>query len=253
MTGDSNIETVRRDLEAEASMHGLKSVLGVAPFREVHEGLLPVQRTKLREIAGERFDSFMEVGSFISIAFAYPEEAIDAIAVEIGGGFDLDTWKFYSDWYDRLNQALNETSSAMAERIGGIPIPATTTGIATKIEHVENYYPIVVSHRVAAELSGVGWRGKNELIVNPKYSCAIRLASIITEMPLERTEPLQDGCEDCTACLDACPFLANKDRLENYREQCRRYIVSLGLEHEVCGKCIKACYRESVHGDTFRL
>lgn len=253
MTGDSNIETVRRDLEAEASMHGLKSVLGVAPFREVHEGLLPVQRTKLREIAGERFDSFMEVGSFISIAFAYPEEAIDAIAVEIGGGFDLDTWGFYSDWYDRLNQALNETSSSMAERIGGISIPATTTGIATKIEHVENYYPLVVSHRVAAELSGVGWRGKNELIVNPKYSCAIRLASIITEMPLERTEPLQDGCEDCTACLDACPFLANKDRLENYREQCRRYIVSLGLEHEVCGKCIKACYRGSVHRDAFRL
>jgi epoxyqueuosine reductase QueG len=98
----------------------------------------------------------------------------------------------------------------MAERIGGIPIPATTTGIATKIEHVENYYPIVVSHRVAAELSGVGWRGKNELIVNPKYSCAIRLASIITEMPLERTEPLQDGCEDCTACLDACPFLSRE-------------------------------------------
>jgi len=85
MTGDSNIETVRRDLEAEASMHGLKYVLGVAPFREVHEGLLPVQRTKLREIAGERFDSYMEGGSFISIAFAYPEAAIDAIAVDIGG------------------------------------------------------------------------------------------------------------------------------------------------------------------------
>ena len=253
MTGNSNLETVRRCLEAEASMHGLKSVLGVAPFSEVHEGLLPVQRTKLRDITGERFDPFMEGGSFISIAFAYPEAAIDAIAVEIGGGFDLDTWGFYSDWYDRLNQALNETSSVMAERIRGISIPATTTGIATKIEHVEEYYPLVVSHRVAAELSGVGWRGKNELIVNPKHSCAIRLASIITEMSLERTERIPDGCEGCTACLDACPFLANKDKLENYREQCRRYIVSLGLEHEVCGKCIKACYRESVHRDAFQL
>jgi len=253
MTGDSNIETVRRDLEAEASMHGLKSVLGVAPFREVHEGLLPVQRTKLRDIVGERFDSFMEGGSFISIAFAYPEAAIDAIAVEIGGGFDLDTWGFYSGWYDRLNHALNEASSALAERIGGISIPATTVGIATKIEHVENYYSLVVSHRVAAERSGVGWRGKNGLIVNQKYSCAIRLASIITDMPLLRTEPLLDGCEGCTACLDACPFLANKAKLENYREQCRIYIMSLGLEHEVCGKCIKACYRESVHGDAFRL
>jgi epoxyqueuosine reductase QueG len=253
MTGDSNLETVRKYLEDEALRHGLRCHLGVASFREVHEGLLPVQRAKLRDITEERFDSFMEWGSFISIAFAYPEEAIDAIAVVIGGGFNLDTWGFYSDWYDRLNQALNETSSSMAERIGGIAIPATTLGMITVIEHVEDYYPVVVSHRVAAELSGVGWRGKNELIVNPTHSCAIRLASIISDMPLERTGPISDGCGECRACLDACPFLDNKDMLENYREQCRRYIVSLGLEHEVCGKCIKACYRESVHRDIFLL
>lgn len=253
MTGNSNLEAVRRYLEAEASKHGLRCSLGVAPFRGVHDGLLPVQREKLREITGERFDSFMEGGSFVSIAFAYPEAAIDAIAVEVEGGFDMGAWGFYSDWYDRLNRALNEASSSMAERIGGISIPATMGGIATEIEHVEDYYPIVVSHRVAAELSGVGWRGKNELIVNPVHSCAIRLASIITDMPLERTEPIPDRCGECRACLDACTFLDTKDKLENYREQCRRYIVSLGLEHEVCGKCIKACYREGVHRDAFWL
>jgi epoxyqueuosine reductase QueG len=252
MTGDSNLEKVRGYLETEASRHGLRCSLGVASFREVHDGLLPVQQAKLREFSGERFDSFMEGGSFISIAFAYPEYAIDAIAVEAGGGFDMKSWGFYSDWYDRLNRALNEASSSIAERIGGISIPATMGGIATEIEHVEDYYSLVVSHRVAAELSGVGWRGKNELIVNPLFSCAFRLASIITDLPLEGTEPLRDGCGDCRACFDACTFLANKGRLENYREQCRRYIVSLGLEHEVCGKCIKACYREGVHKDAFR-
>jgi len=253
MTGNSNNENVRRHLEAEAARHGLRCGLGVASFNEVYEGLLPVQQAKLREVTGERFDSLMEGGSFISIAFAYPEAAIDAIAVEVGGRFDLDIWGYYSDWYDRLNRALNETSSAMAEKIGGISIPATMGGIATEIEHVEDYYPIVVSHRVAAELSGVGWRGKNELIVNPVHSCAIRLASIITDMPLEKTEATPDGCGECRACLDACTFLGHKDKLENYREQCRRYIVSLGLEHEVCGKCIKACYRDGVHRDAFRL
>jgi epoxyqueuosine reductase QueG len=253
MMGNANLAAVHRDLEDEAVRHGLRCHLGVAPFREVHERLLPVQRAKLRDITGERFDSFMEGGSFISIALAYPEDAISAIAVEKGGGFDLDAWGFYSEWYDHLNKALNETSSNMAERIGGVSIPATTSGMITVIEHVEDYYPLVVSHRVAAELSGVGWRGKNELIVNPTYSCAIRLASVITDMPLERTEPVPDGCRECRACLDACPFLENKDILENYREQCRRYIVSLALEHEVCGKCIKACYKESVHRDAFQL
>ncbi len=139
MIGDSNLETVRRYLEAEASRHGLRCFLGVAPFRDVHEGLLPVQRKKLKEITGERFDSYLEEGSIISIAFAYPEAAIDAIAVDIGEGFDLDKWGFYSEWYDRLNRALNETSSSMAERIGGVAIPATTSGMITVIEHVEDY------------------------------------------------------------------------------------------------------------------
>jgi len=253
MTERINLEAVRRDLDVEAVRHGLRFHLGVASFREVYEGLLPVQKERLREISGERFDSFMEKGSVISIAFAYPEAAIDAIAVEIEGGFDLDTWAFYSDWYDRLNRALNETSSVMAKKVEGIAIPATTEGMATVIEHVEDYYPVVVSHRVAAELSGVGWRGKNELLANPTFSCAIRLASVITDLPLERTEPVPNGCGECRACLDACLFLDNKDKLENYREQCRRYIVSLGLEHEVCGKCIKACVREGVHRDAFRL
>ena len=152
MTGKSNLKSVRRDLEAEASKHGLRCVLGVAPFIEVHDELLPVQREKLRELTGERFDSLMEGSSFISIAFAYPEGAIDAIAVEKEGGFDLDTWGFYSDWYNCLNEALNETSAAIAEKIGGIAIPATMTGVTAKIRHVEDYYPLVVSHRVAAEL-----------------------------------------------------------------------------------------------------
>ncbi len=38
-----------------------------------------------------------------------------------------------------------------------------------------------------------------------------------------------------------CPILGNKERLENYREDCLRYMESLGLESRVCGKCIKAC------------
>jgi epoxyqueuosine reductase QueG len=99
----------------------------------------------------------------------------------------------------------------------------------------------------------VGWRGKNELVVNPVFSCAMRLASVVTETTLERTPTIGKGCGDCRACLDACPILSSKDRLENYRELCRRYIVSLGLDSDVCGKCIKACYRNSIYGDQYRL
>ncbi|MGD2200063.1 MAG: hypothetical protein PVJ38_00350 [Candidatus Bathyarchaeota archaeon] len=253
MSGLRDLDGIRQRFEAEASMRGLNGVLGVASFKGVYDSLLPVQRIRLREHSGDIFDRLLERGSIISIAYAYPEEAIDAVARKWDGGYDLKLWNVYADWYHRLNTALNDTASLLAEDIGGYSIPATTTGIAKEISHVEDFYPLVVSHRVAAELSGVGWRGRNELIVNPRYSCAIRLASVVTDLPLERTPPTSEGCGGCSACLDACRFLANKERLPNYREQCRRYIVALGLDGEVCGKCIKACYRRGVYRDVFEL
>jgi len=248
-----NFERVRALLGYEAGRNGLKEVMGVTSFSSVYKALMPVQQSKLSKLSGEDFDELLRNGSVISIAFAYPEHAIDSITVGSEGNYDMEKWNVYAREYIRLNEALNEASTRIASELGGVAIPATTEGIAAKISHVEDYYPLVVSHRVAAEQSGVGWRGKNELIVNPRFSCAIRLASVLTTLPMRRTPPTTMGCGNCHACLDVCPYLRNKERLRNYREQCRLYIVSLGLVSDVCGKCVKACYRESVHRDGFKL
>jgi epoxyqueuosine reductase QueG len=251
--GGSNLERVRRIFEEESTRHGLRGVMGVASFRLVHDALLPVQQRLLEEASGERLAPLMERGSVITIAYAYPEYAIDAIAVKQGNGYDKERWNVYAGEYRRLNTALDETAARLAVETSGTAIPATVMGMASEINRVEDYYSMAVSHRVAAEQSGVGWRGKNELIVNPDYGCAIRLASVVTDLALERTAPSQIGCGDCRACLEACPILGSKDRLENYREQCLRYIVSLGLDSDVCGKCVKACYRDSFHSGRFQL
>jgi epoxyqueuosine reductase QueG len=253
MANRSNLERVREIFGDEATRRGLKCALGVASFRMVYDELLPVQQKLLEEASGERFTSLMETGSVISIAFAYPEHAIDVIGEKTEGGYDKEKWNFYAEEYMRLNNALDETAVILADEIGGIALPATVMDKASEIRHVEDYYTMAVSHRVAAEQSGVGWRGKNELVVNPVFSCAIRLASVVTETTLERTPAIGKGCGDCRACLDACPILGSKDRLDNYREHCMRYIVSLGLDSDVCGKCIKACYRNGIYGDRFRL
>ncbi|MBE0526667.1 MAG: hypothetical protein IH631_06965, partial [Candidatus Thorarchaeota archaeon] len=107
-----------------------------------------------------------------------------------------------------------------------------------------------------AENSGIGWRGKNQLIIHEKFSCAIRFASIITAMPLEHGEKKELMCCDCTACEDACGFIKHRDILPDYRENCHRYIQFLkskGIEKDICGKCIKACYRSSIFKDHFSL
>ena len=246
MASDSNLDRVRGIFEEESSKHDLRGVMGVASFRLVHDALFPVQRGLLEEASGERFTNLMERGSIISIAYAYPRHAIEAIAVKRRDGYDMDRWNMYATEYNRLNDALDETAARLAIETGGFALPATVMDIASEIDRVEDYYSMAVSHRVAAEQSGIGWRGKNELIVNPVFSCAIRLASVVTDLAIERTAPTQMGCGECRACLDACPILGSKDRLENYREQCLRYIISLELDSEVCGKCVKACVGSKV-------
>jgi len=240
MTSHANLQKLRDFLGAEAASRGLEWTLGVASYREVYETLLPVQQRLLAEMSGEHFDRLKDSGSIISIAYAFPEEAIEAIAVETDEGYDMERWRTYAGEYERLNSALDETAKGIAELFGGFAL-AATLDVEGGIEKAVDYYPVAVSHRVAAEQSGVGWRGRNELVVSPVHGSAVRLASVVTSLPLERTPPLQEDCGDCRACLDACSILAGKDGLENYRENCLRYMKSLGLERSVCGKCVKAC------------
>jgi epoxyqueuosine reductase QueG len=155
--------------------------------------------------------------------------------------------------YYNINKILNDISKGISERFKGIPILATIEGIVNKIQSVEEYYEQSVSHRVIAENAGLGWRGKNELIVNDKFSCALRFASVLTTFPLIHRRKVENLCGICDACLEACPFLKNKERLENYRENCRRYLIQLKLDADVCGKCIKSCYRQSIFSSKFKL
>ena len=253
MSASENYQCVDTTLSAEATKRGLNQAMGVAPFKLMHDTLLPAQKETLLGIADGSFDRLMQNGSVISIAYAYKPYAIEAIAAGTEGHWDKDRWNVYSRAYARLNNALNETSAIIAGAIEGIPIPATVEGISKKVDTVEEYYATRVSHRVAAELSGVGWRGKHELIIHPRYGPAIRLASVLTTQPITRTPPQTQTCGDCHACQDVCKFLQQKNKLDNYREQCRRYLNYLGLEDEVCGKCIKACMKDSIFAAQFKL
>jgi epoxyqueuosine reductase QueG len=252
MSAEGNYHRVEAVLAAEGARRGLKHVMGVAPFKAVYDTLLPAQKTTLEGISGENLCNLIAGGSVISIAYAYWPYAIEAIASGSEGHWDKERWNIYSHAYARLNEALNHTSRAIADEIKGLAIPATIDSY-TKADTVEEYYATRVSHRVAAELSGVGWRGKHELIISPTYGPAIRLASVLTTKPITSTTKLETTCGDCTACQDVCPILKNKAKLKNYREQCRQYLAHLALEDEVCGKCIKACMREGKYAAQFHL
>ena len=80
----------------------------------------------------------------------------------------------------------------------------------------------------------------------------LRLTSILINIPMLQGSKIESKCGECTVCLRVCPFLKNKENLEDYKENCRKFIFSFGLKHDVCGKCIKACFQESIFKEQFK-
>lgn len=62
-----------------------------------------------------------------------------------------------------------------------------------------------VHERAWAAKSGLGWIGKNSLLLNPKMGSFFFLAELIIDLALEPDGPIRDYCGNCTACVDACP------------------------------------------------
>jgi epoxyqueuosine reductase QueG len=56
--------------------------------------------------------------------------------------------------------------------------------------------------------AGIGWIGRNNLLVHPEYGSKIRIASVLTDMPLKTDEVNKGNCKACKKCIDACPVAA---------------------------------------------
>jgi epoxyqueuosine reductase len=59
--------------------------------------------------------------------------------------------------------------------------------------------------REAAARSGVGFYGKNTMLITRRFGSWVVLGTLITEAELEATPPLDADCGSCTLCIEACP------------------------------------------------
>jgi epoxyqueuosine reductase len=62
-----------------------------------------------------------------------------------------------------------------------------------------------VHERAWAKKSGLGWIGKNSLLLNRTMGSFFFLAELILDLELDYDLPIKDYCGTCTACIDACP------------------------------------------------
>ena len=62
-----------------------------------------------------------------------------------------------------------------------------------------------VLERDWAARAGVGWTGKNTLLITPKAGSWFFLAELIIDLELPADTPMKDYCGTCTRCIDACP------------------------------------------------
>jgi len=78
-----------------------------------------------------------------------------------------------------------------------------------KLTGSENTIPYVdsapVFEKAWANRCGLGWQGKNTLLINKSLGSFVFIGTIITDAELDYDIPMAEGCGSCTICLDACP------------------------------------------------
>src|SRR5919106_2008157 len=93
-------------------------------------------------------------------------------------------------WTDRYAE-LREKLDALGRRLGG-----SYRVLVDENQHVD---------REAAARSGVGFYGKNTLLITRRHGSWVVLGTLVTDLELESTPPLGLDCGECRLCIDACP------------------------------------------------
>jgi len=83
---------------------------------------------------------------------------------------------------------------------------------------------ISLTEKPIAQRAGVGWYGKNGIIITERFGSWVVLGEIITELELVTDESLQRDCGDCTICIDSCPTKAIVSPYVIDRTKCLQFI-----------------------------
>jgi epoxyqueuosine reductase len=141
-------------------------------------------------------------------------------------------------WFDAY-AVLREKLDELGRRLGG-----SYRVLVDANQHVD---------REAAARSGVGFYGKNTLLITRRHGSWVVLGTLVTDTELEPTPRLDADCGDCRLCIDACPTGAldepgtlDSTRCLSYWTQSERampqeYERAMGVQVYGCDICQDVC------------
>lgn len=107
-------------------------------------------------------------------------------------GIKIAKYAYGQDYHYVVKDKLKQFMLLIAEQIGDVDGRAFVDSAP-------------VMERQWAAKSGLGWIGKNSLLLNKQNGSFFFLAELILDLELEPDGPVKDYCGTCTACIDACP------------------------------------------------
>ena len=126
--------------------------------------------------------------SVVSLLYNYfPEEELD-----MDGNYKIARYAYGRDYHRFIKKKLitlfHEIEAEVGEINGRVFVDSAP-----------------VMERDWAKRSGVGWVGKNTLLINKEKGSYFLLAEFISDLEFEFDHPIKDYCGTCTKCIDACP------------------------------------------------
>lgn len=218
--------------------------------------------------AGASMVGFADVSELPAEARAGMQSAI-SIAVALNASIISEISdgpiRRYYDEYTRVNEFLSRLSGIAVEYIQTRGHNARAIDPTIRIEgQAKKSLSTPLPHKTVATRAGLGWIGKSALLITKTYGPAVRLATVLTDAPLEVGQPVDGSlCGDCTKCVDRCPARAitgenwskGMERQSIYdahgccttaQELAGRKNITVTIDGSrfpvtICGICIHAC------------
>lgn len=156
--------------------------------------------------------------------------------------------------YKMCNKKLKEAGERISQLLVAEGYKARFIDPAQRVNPERLLGPI--SQKAIASLSGMGWIGRNGLLITEDYGPRQRMGAVLTDMPVTRKAQLIDNkCGDCTLCIDRCAMKVLKGPEFKHHPESRDLVIDWAKcgayeakligdgsrPERACGRCISVC------------